>query len=166
MVCNESTSIQGEIIFSSTDQRYVVLGGQHISAAVRAVYEHYTEAKGYQDEDVPDVFKAVEAEILRRDIPLPLAALAAGLHQREQNATRETNTLDIIQMMCIQMKEKKAKNERVQLNDEELYLLLRQLSVPSVKKMRPRSSKPMPKGKKAAGSATGEVQESDMVCGP
>ena len=156
------TSIPGNSSYPLfSDNNYVVLGGQHISAALRAVYDQYTESKGYEDDDVPNVFRAVEAEILRKDIPTELACLAAGLRQQVQNATRETNTLDVVQMMSKEMLRRMERGERPQLNEEELYLLLNQLSIPSEKKMKAKAAKPKAKDK---GKTQAESLAAEMVC--
>ena len=81
------------------DTRFAVLGGQHISAAIRAVYVNMVEKKGYKPEDVPEAMKCVHAEVLRVDCPNTIASLAAGQHQRQQHDTMDVNTADILKMM-------------------------------------------------------------------
>jgi rhodanese-related sulfurtransferase len=66
-----------------TGDFYVPLGGQHVTAAIRAIWAQQL-ADGKAEEDIPLPLRKVRAEILPRDTPYSVCCYAAWVHQGQQ----------------------------------------------------------------------------------
>ena len=85
------------------------------------------------DEDIPVSEKAVQAEILRADVPWQIARLAAGQHQRQQSDTRDISTFDIMSMLALVAERRlEATNSAMDdMDDNLLFSTLEQLGMVS-----------------------------------
>ena len=126
-------------LYILTDDQYAVIGGQHISAAVKKLYKEYLE-KGWKHQDIPEVVRTVQAEILAHETPIQLVRLAAGEHQRLQSETRECSTYDIVRMLGRAIRQKIDKGDSEVLSDAELFLIVQTMGVVHEAKV-PKTSK-------------------------
>ena len=122
-----------------------MLGGQHISAAVRAVYHSKLQDQGLQEDDLPQSQSHVMAEILRPDTPISVAQLAAGQHQRHQSNVKSINTFDIMSMMATECEKNLKSKSTPFMDDNQLYVTLEKMGV--VNEERIENSKNKAKGK-------------------
>jgi hypothetical protein len=90
-----------------TDGFYVPLGGQHISAAVKAYYEE--EGGERCDATIEPQLKMVRAEVLKPATPIEVCKLAAGQHQNVQGTFHSMTVADIFAFLVQTSKEKKQK---------------------------------------------------------
>ena len=142
---------------------YVVIGGQHLAAAIRDCYKFYVDTKGYKDADVAEVFKVVHAEVLRSEIPLQLARQAAGDHQRQQLAARPTCMEDVFRMLVDTMRKEKQAGGSEYLNDDQLYKVLEVMAIPQENLLPKKRNSQEGATPKKAGKKVKSVED-EMVC--
>ena len=122
----------------------MVLGGQHISRAIRLIYEDYINRRGWQEDDIPEPIRFVHAEVLRPDCPSQIARLAAGQHQHQQHNGKDIKKYDIMGMLVLVAEKKLAEVHRAYLDDAKLFETLDSLGMVSEAKLVP-SKKPTKK---------------------
>ena len=83
----------------------VPLGGQHISAALLAVYNDLGGKK--EDASIPEELKFVDAEVLKHNTNRELCRLAAGEHQANQKDVEGASTADVFSYLSLMAQEKK-----------------------------------------------------------
>ena len=98
-VCAFVTTKRRKHIFFHSDTNYAVVGGQHISAAMRAVYLNMLKDKGCHPNEVPEWLRCVYADVLKLDCPDTIARLAAGQHQRQQYNAKALTTEEILKAL-------------------------------------------------------------------
>lgn len=76
----------------------MVVGGQHVSAALRRLYEAKRQ-RGIPDEDIETCLQQVEAEVIGPGCPVQLVKLGAGIHQKAQQDTHGTGSDEIFAML-------------------------------------------------------------------
>ena len=118
-----------------------MLGGQHISAAVRALYEKRTRDQGLEEQDLQLPQTHVMAEVLRADTPMSVAQIAAGQHQRHQTNVKCINSFDIMSMMATESEKKLKSAGTAFLDDSELFVTLDKMGVVNEGKMEPGKEK-------------------------
>ena len=136
-----------------TEDKFVVIGGQHISRAVKETYDEYKRNR-FREEDIPSALTVVEAEVLDYETPIQLVQLAAGNHQKLQSERREMNTENMCRMLSQTMSRRKydVGASGVSWSEAELFLALETMGIVSESKM--------PNTKKA----TKKSMREQMVC--
>ena len=106
-----------------TENKFAVIGGQHISKAVKLLYWEYRD-KQYKPSDIPTAVSVVHAEVLQSATPVQLCRLAAGHHQKLQMQSVECSTEDICRHLARTMERKGYDPESGQpgLTEAELYV--------------------------------------------
>ena len=102
----------------------MVVAGQHISAAIHAVYVNLVLGLGYKPEDVPDTLKYVNGAVLSADCPTMVARMAAGHHQRQQHHTVVLSTADMMKIMVHDAELWQQQGDTPYLSDDKLHGLL------------------------------------------
>ena len=133
----------------------MVVGGQHISAAVRKRYEGLL-AEHWKEESIPVPIRFVHAEILRADTPVQLVRLAAGEHQRLQSERQDCCTEDVMRLLAQTLEKKRERHPTDwALTDNEIYVVVQTLGLAMESKLPTKGKQPSKKS----------VQE-QMVCEP
>ena len=96
----------------------MVLGGQHISAAVLQMYKGLGGEDG--DKGIPEPLQFLEAEVLKSATPLELCCLAAGEHQLEQKDVMAMSVGDAFAFYVKTCREKLTKMGTPYLTDSEV----------------------------------------------
>ena len=82
--------------------KYVDIGGQHITKALRSMYD---EDCLKAPEDPYPFWATVEAQVLKETTPFHIARLAAGYHQRTQGEVDEPDVAAVADMAWRQAEE-------------------------------------------------------------
>ena len=107
----------------------MVVGGQHISKAIRMWYDNY-QANYWDEERIPDPARYVYAEVLQAETPIQLVRFASGHHQKLQQCARPCTTEDVVRQIGQAMEKKKENDpDNFGLNDQELFVVLESLGV-------------------------------------
>lgn len=104
------------------------MGGQHVSAALRSLYEQ-KKARGIPDDDIEAVLQTVQAEVILQGCPTQLARLGAGHHQRIQHDTRDSTTEEIFAFMCRTIAAKVANHQPAHLTDNDVWLIVESMGL-------------------------------------
>jgi hypothetical protein len=114
---------------------FVVIGGQHISAAVRAVFDWYKDVRKFRLDKIPEGLTSVHAAVLEFDTPLAVCKFAAGEHQREQTDTLQVNTFDIVKHMVTVCTHQYRQGGTAFLNEDKIWEQLQSLGLNSIKEI-------------------------------
>ena len=115
--------------FFISDNTFVLLGGQHIAAALRKLYDHYKKERNFSEEKIPNTVRFVEAEILRADTPLEVCRLAAGQHQALQCQVKGISSEDAFALFQQTALEYLESRGQPWMTDAEMWQVLQQLGV-------------------------------------
>jgi hypothetical protein len=121
-----------------TENFYVPLGGQHVSAAIRAIWAQQL-ADGRAERDIPPTLRQVRAEILRRDTPYSVCCIAAGVHQDQQQRVVSVSLVDVLKNFRVAASLLPASDKPPELKDE---LILQRLDALGI------GAAPITRGKK------------------
>ena len=123
--CLRRVGVNNNTLF--TDGHYVPLGGQHISAAILAMWKSLGGADN--ETGIPLEFQYVDAEILKANTPLDICRLAAGEHQLAQKDVQSMSVADAFAFMVKAAREKGVRHGTTFLTDKEVGMLCEQLGL-------------------------------------
>lgn len=88
----QKSALELKSIFSSSDARYLLLGGQHVTAALYTLAAKLTS----EGQPLPPSYQRVRAVVLRRNTPTRLCRQAAGAHQAVQENNKAVEIQDVL----------------------------------------------------------------------
>jgi hypothetical protein len=145
-------------IYSSTGNKYYILGGQHFCEALRMYREYALKKKIYPSEALlPLSLKQVEMEVYLETTPLHVRAWSAGRHQRKQEGVPASHS-DFFAVAVEEAQLKLKLHKTVWMSDNDVFFCLERsgLRGDEENKMEERASKKM-----ETTEASGEVADLD-----
>jgi hypothetical protein len=103
-----------------TGGKFVVLGGQHICAAVKSMRDTRIRA----GQAVEDTLSRVRAVVLKATTPLWACMAGAGFHQQTQQDSTAVTPADVLQGLLLVCANRLSRQGSPYLSDDELYSVL------------------------------------------
>ena len=117
-VCG-STPSRRLLVALFSDGHYVLIRGQHNSAASLAVYQSL--GGPHNDVCIPPEYQYVDAEVLHSNTPKEVCRLAAGEHQVSHRDVQLMSVAEIFSLMCQTAREKNIKHRTPYFTDNEVH---------------------------------------------
>ena len=108
------------------DGRHLLLGGAHISAALKFMRQTLMQEQ-FNDDQLPISYKFVDAIVLTSKTPLPVMQQASGWHQSCQHDTIPMTITDVMKLAAHQLELRRREGSRKNqshLSDEDVALVL------------------------------------------
>ena len=118
------------LFYCPADGRYLILGGQHISGAVKLVRDKMMHDAGLKDDStLPEAYRNVRGVVLKVATPLHALVQAAGFHQSAQQDVVEVTFGDVCRFFVRTSEMKQARGEDAALTDEEVVGVLQAMGL-------------------------------------
>ena len=112
-----------------SDGQYLVLGGQHICAAVRHMRDRLMANRPGGGDDLPLCYRVVRGLVLRIDTPIRCSRQAAGWHQSTQQDCVDPSMTDVMRCMAKYVTQKRRKGLSDKLTEEEIFTVLMEMGL-------------------------------------